>query len=89
MKDWLAARTVKEWLAIIALLASIAGAAVITINRVWLIRILEAAEQWVAIADIAKIDTLILGAILIGLGFAINKRSLKITKDGIDASGGE
>jgi hypothetical protein len=32
MKAWIAARTVKEWLALIALLASIGGAAVLTLN---------------------------------------------------------
>ncbi len=88
MKAWIAARTVKEWLALIALLASIGGAAVLTINRVWLIRILEAAQRWADIADIAKLDTVIIGAIILALGFAINRRTIKLSKDGLEASGG-
>jgi hypothetical protein len=88
MKAWLAARTVKEWLALIALFASIGGAGILTLNRVWLIKILERAKAWADIADIAKLDTVIIGAIIIGLGFAINRRSIKLSKDGIEASGG-
>lgn len=88
MKQWCAARSVKEWLAIIALIASIVGAAVLTLNRVWLISILERAKEWSAIADIAKLDTLIIGAIILALGFAINRRTIKISKDGLEASGG-
>jgi hypothetical protein len=88
MKAWLSARTVKEWLAMTALLASIGGAAILTLNRIWLIRILEAAQQWAPIADIAKLDTIIIGAIILALGFAINRRTIKVTKEGIEASGG-
>lgn len=88
MKAWMAARTVKEWLALIALMASIGGAAVLTLNRVWLIRILERAKAWADIADIAKLDTVIIGAIILALGFAINRRTIKLSKDGLEASGG-
>ena len=88
MTDWLKARTVKELLAAIALLASIGGAAVLTINRVWLIRMLEKAKAWADIADIAKLDTLIIGLIILSLGLAINRRSAKLSKDGIELSGG-
>ena len=87
-RDWCVARSVKEWLALIALLASIAGAAVLTANRLWLISILVSAKQWAKIGDIAYLDTLIIGAVLISFGFAINRRSVKITKDGLEASGG-
>ena len=80
---------VKEWLALIALIASIVGAAVLTAHRIWLIQILERAKQWVAIADIAKLDTLIIGAVLIGLGLAINKRVAKIGAGGLEISGGD
>jgi hypothetical protein len=80
--------TAKEWLALIALIASIAGAGVLTANRVWLIRILERARQYADIAGIAKLDTVIIGAVLIGLGFAINKRTFKLSKDGLEAGGG-
>lgn len=89
MKAWCAARSVKEWLALIALVASIIGGAVLTANRIWLIGILERAQQWAAIADIAKLDTLIIGLVLIGLGLAINKRSVKLGAGGFEASGGE
>lgn len=89
MKAWLAALPVKSLLALIALLASIGGAAVLTLNRVWLIQILERAKAWADIADIAKLDTLILGLILLSLGLAINRRSFKITRQGIEAEGGE
>ncbi len=89
MKAWCSARSVKEWLQLIALVGSIIGAGLLTLNRVWLIRILERAEQWVAIADIAKLDTLIIGLVLIGLGLAINKRSVKLGAGGFEASGGE
>jgi len=89
VKAWLAALPVKSLLALIALLASIGGAAVLTLNRVWLIQILERAKAWADIADIAKLDTLILGLILLSLGLAINRRSFKITRQGIEAEGGE
>lgn len=87
--SWLKSLPVKSLLALIALLASIAGAAVLTLNRVWLIQILERAKAWADIADIAKLDTLILGLILLSLGLAINRRSFKITRQGIEAEGGE
>ena len=79
----------KTWLAFIALIASILGAAVLTIHRIWLIQILEAAKLFAAIADIAKLDTLIIGLILLSLGLAINRRTAKLSKDGIELSGGD
>ena len=85
---WLRERTVKELLAILAMLASIVGAAVLTLNRVWLISILERAKQWSDIGDIAKLDTVIIGAIIVSLGFVIGRRSFKVTRQGIEASGG-
>jgi hypothetical protein len=81
--------TVKEWLAVVALGASVGGAAILTANRVWLISILEKAKAWADIADIAKLDTLILGLILLSLGLAINRRTAKLSRDGIELSGGE
>jgi hypothetical protein len=89
VKAWLAARTVKELLALTAMAASIIGAAVLTLNRVWLIRILETAKQWSDIGDIAKLDTVIIGAIIVSLGFVIGRRSFKVTRAGIEASGGD
>lgn len=87
--NWLRARTVKELLALVAMAASIAGAAVLTLNRVWLISILERAKQWSDIGDIAKLDTVIIGAIIVSLGFVIGRRSFKITRQGVEASGGD
>lgn len=89
MREWCAARSVKEWLALVALFFSIAGAGVLTLNRVWLIRILERAKAWTAIADLAKLDTLIIGIVLVGLGLAINKRSAKLGASGLEISGGD
>jgi hypothetical protein len=86
--NWLRARTVKELLALVAMAASIAGAAVLTLNRVWLIQILERAKQWSDIGDIAKLDTVIIGAIIVSLGFVIGRRSFKISRGGIEAEGG-
>ena len=79
----------KSWLAFIALIASIVGAGVLTANRIWLIQILEAAKNITAIADIAKLDTLIIGLVLLSFGLAINKRSAKLGKDGFELSGGD
>lgn len=87
--NWLRARTVKELLALVAMAASIVGAAVLTLHRVWLIRILEAAKEFGRIADIAYLDSLGIIAILIFLGFAITPRKVKVGKDGIEASGGD
>lgn len=91
MKAWCAARTVKEWLALIALVASIVGAAVLTANRLWLIQILERAKAWADIADIAKLDTVIIGIVLLSFGLAINRRSVKgkMGPAEFEASGGE
>ena len=91
MKAWLIARTVKEYLALIAIVASIIGAGVLTANRIWLIAILERAKAWADIADIAKLDTIIIGIVLVGLGLAINKRSVKgkMGPAEFEASGGE
>jgi hypothetical protein len=87
--NWLRARTVKELLALVAMAASIVGAAVLTLNRVWLISILERAKQWSDIGDIAKLDTVIIGAIIVSLGFVIGRRSFKVTRQGIEAEGGD
>jgi hypothetical protein len=79
----------KEWLAFVALTATIVGAAVLTIHRVWLIQILEAAKLFADIADIAKLDTWIIGIVILSLGLAINRRTLKVSRSGIEASGGD
>lgn len=81
--------SVKEWLSLTAMAASIAGAGILTMNRVWLIKILEAAKLFEDIADLAKLDTVIIGAIIVSLGFVIGRRTFKLTRAGIEASGGD
>lgn len=87
-------RDVRAW---IALWASIGGAMALTGGVGCLVLIL-----WIGgwhddtavlrLGFIGKIALLTLAGslvVLISLGFAINKRSIKISKDGIDASGGD
>jgi hypothetical protein len=87
-------RDVRAW---IALWASIGGAVALTFAVGGLVLIL-----WIGgwhddtailrLGFLGKIALLTLAGalvVLISLGFAINKRSLKISKDGIDASGGD
>lgn len=81
--------TIKEWLAFIALIATIVGAAVLTFHRIWLIQILERAKHFADIADIAKLDTWIIGIVILSLGLAINRRTIKVSRSGIEASGGD
>jgi hypothetical protein len=87
----------KDWRAFVALAASIAGAAVMTGMAAWLIHIVWKGG-WKVGTEGQRLDTLgtallltlgIIGLILLGLGMAINRRSFKLGKDGIEASGGE
>ena len=90
----------RDWRALIALAASIAGAAVLTGFSVWLVRLLVA----FALADPAlRLEVIralansnygllaIIGAILLSLGLAINRRSVKGSAFGasFEAAGGE
>jgi hypothetical protein len=79
----------REWRALIALAASIAGSAVLTALLGWIVRILERWREAEAIAWIAYGLIAIIGSILLSLGLAINRRSIKLTRDGFEASGGE
>lgn len=81
----------RQWLALIALVASIVGAGILTLNRLWLISILEKASKWADLADIAKLDTVIIGLVLLGLGLAINRRQFRGKAFGaeFEASGGD
>jgi len=79
----------REWRALIALVASIAGSAVLTGLLAWAIRILEGWRDAQAIASIGYGLLAIIGSILLSLGLAINRRSIKLTRDGFEASGGE
>jgi hypothetical protein len=85
VKDW----TPKTTLALIAMLATIAGASVLTANRIWLIQILERNGLTAKIGDIAYLDTLIIGLVILSLGIAITPRKLSATKGGFELSGGD
>lgn len=79
----------KDLRAFIALTFSIIGAAVLTGLLAWTIRILERWIQAGAIANIAYGLLAIIGAILLSLGLAINRRSIRVDKSGFELSGGE
>ena len=90
----------RDWRAIIALWASIAGAAVLTGFSAWLIALIvdfaraDPTHRARAIDALANSNyglLLIIGAILLSLGLAINRRSLKASAFGasIEADGGE
>lgn len=79
----------REWRALIALAASIAGAAVLTTMLAWIVHLLATWREAEAIATIAYGLLAIIGSILLSLGLAINRRSIKLTREGFEASGGE
>jgi chromate transport protein ChrA len=79
----------RDWRALIALIFSIAGAAVLTGLLAWIIRTLERWHEAGAIASIAYGLLAIIGAILLSLGLAINRRSIRLSREGFEASGGE
>ncbi len=90
----------RDWRAIIALTASIAGAAVLTAFSVWLVKLLvmfATADPTVRMEVIGALATsnygllAIIGAILLSLGLAINRRSVKGSAFGasFEAAGGE
>ena len=90
----------RDWRALIALTASILGAAVLTAFSVWLIDLLvmfARADPRVRMEVIRALATsnygllAIIGAILLSLGLAINRRSVKGSAFGasFEAAGGE
>ena len=94
-KSWKA----RDWRAMIALWASIAGAAVLTVFSAWLVRQINALARNEALAARA-LDALaysnyglllVIGAVLLSLGLAINRRLVKASAFGalIEAGGGE
>ena len=89
LREWCKERTIKEWLALIALFASIAGAVALSLHRIWLIKILVKAGLIKTVGDIAILDTLIIGIVLVGLGLAINKRTAKLGPGGFEIGGGD
>lgn len=86
--------------AMIALVASIAGAAVLTGFSIWLVRLLVRLAWHDPGVRTAVVDALaasnygllgIIGAVLLSLGLAINRRSLRASAFGasLEADGGE
>lgn len=89
----------REWLAMIALVASIAGAAVLTAFSAWLVSLVVVFARAETGLRARAIEVLaasnygllgIIGAILLSLGLAINRRSLKASAFGasLEADGG-
>ena len=89
----------RSWRATVALLASIAGASVLTGMSVWVVRhlvrlawadpaIRGAVVEALATSNYALLA--IIGAVLLSLGLAINRRSLKASAFGatVEADGG-
>ena len=81
----------RDWRAIIALLGSIAGAAVLTLGLFYIVRLFEAWRLPEPLAKIAYGLLAIIGIVLFALGFAINRRSVKgaFGPASFEASGGE
>lgn len=75
----------------LALVASVAGAAVLTGMLAWIVRMFERWKQVEPLAQIALGLLLIIGLVLVSLGLAINRRSVKASAFGatLEASGGE
>jgi hypothetical protein len=93
----------KDWRALLALLGSIAGAAALTIlvaAGVW--TLLPGKDWWSAATEAQRLETIrwvlwigtgTIAVVILGLGFAINRRSFKgtLNRDGatLDFEGGE
>jgi hypothetical protein len=90
----------RDWRALIALIASIAGAAVLTGFSAWLVHLLvvfarhDVAVRLEVVRALANSNyglLIIIGSILLSLGLAINRRSLRASAFGasIEADGGD
>lgn len=87
----------RDWRAFVALMASIGGAVALTGFSASLALMLwrggwpvATAPERIAVLGKALILSLGLsGIVMMSLGFAINRRSMKVTRDGFDLSGGE
>lgn len=87
----------REWRAHVALIASIFGAIAFTFFAMFMVYIIWKGG-WAAETAVLRLEILgkvlilsLSGAlvVLISLGFAINRRTVKITKNGLEASGGD
>lgn len=92
--------TSRDWRAMIALWASIAGAAVLTGVSLWLVSLIVGLAQGDRSLGPRALDALaysnyglllVIGAVLLSLGLAINRRSVKASAFGalIEAGGGD
>lgn len=81
----------RDWRAWTALVASIAGAAVLTGLLAWIIAMFERWREASPLANIAYGLLAIIGLVLLALGYAINRRSFKgsIGAASFETSGGE
>ncbi len=90
----------RDWRALVALIASIAGAAVLTGFSIWLVTLLvsfatsDASVRMEVVRALATSNyglLAIIGAVLLSLGLAINRRSVKGSAFGasFEAAGGE
>jgi hypothetical protein len=83
----------RDWRAKVALLASIGGAMALTLYAAATLYLLAYQPMWADRIDpVAKQGFIALGGalvVLVSLGMAINRRSFKISKDGIEAAGGD
>jgi hypothetical protein len=86
----------RDWRAFLALIASVAGAATLTGFAAWLVHILRSWQGFdqlrITILGNALYAVLaIVGLVLVGLGLAINRRSIKGSFLGasIEAQGGD
>jgi len=97
-RDWTVRGGIgREWRASIALLASIAGSAALTAFAGWIGWILwrggwptTTAEQRVALLGKALLLALAGSlVVLVSLGLAINRREIRVGRDGLELSGGD
>ena len=93
----------KDWRSLIALLGSIGGAASLTVLVAWgVAMLLPAADWWTAATEAHRAETIrwvlwiaagTIAVVIVGLGFAINRRSFKgrLGRDGasLDFEGGD
>lgn len=81
----------RDWRAFVALIASIGGAMILTALLAWIIRIFQVWRIPNPLANIAYGLLAIIGVILMSLGLAINRRSVKASGLGfsLDATGGD
>lgn len=99
MKAWLKELAPRDFRAFIALLASIGGTMALTVVIIWLIWIFWRGG-WPVGTELARIDklgliailiTVIMGVVMVSLGLAINRRSVKGSAFGasFEATGGD